>query len=99
MERQYNRIVEEGTTTHRNNRRKTEISCELFKEDLEKYSDRFDEETSELAQNIESEKFENMVICLDAIIKVQIFAHCFGGTVLQTCIWIISKVAYVFQEE
>lgn len=52
MERQYNRIVEEGTTTYRNNRRKTEISCELFKEDLEKYSDRFDEETSEFAKSL-----------------------------------------------
>ena len=50
LEREYNRIVEEGTTIYRNNRRKTVSSCELFKEDILKYSDRFDEETSEFAR-------------------------------------------------
>lgn len=50
LEREYDRIVEEGTTVYRNNRRKTVSSCELFEEVIQKYSDQFDEETSEFAK-------------------------------------------------
>lgn len=50
LEREYDRIVEEGTTVYRNDLRKTVSSCELFEDDIQKYSDQFDEETSEFAK-------------------------------------------------
>ena len=50
LEREYDRILEEGTTTYQNNRRKTAVSCKLFKEDIQKHSDQFDEDTSEFAR-------------------------------------------------
>lgn len=50
LEREYDRIVRDGTTVYRNNRRKTVSSCELFEEKIQKYFDQFDEETSEFAK-------------------------------------------------
>lgn len=50
LEREYDRIIKEGTTIYRNNRRKTMSICELFEEDIQKYSDQFDKETSEFAK-------------------------------------------------
>ncbi|HJG85687.1 restriction endonuclease [Pseudoflavonifractor capillosus] len=50
LEREYDRIVKEGTTVYRNNRGKTISECELFEEDIKKYFDQFDEETSEFAK-------------------------------------------------
>lgn len=52
MERQYNRIVSEGTTIYRNNSQKNQNACRFFLEDLEKYLDAFDEETKTFASNL-----------------------------------------------
>lgn len=52
LERNYNRIVKEGKTIYRNNNKMSVANYRLFKEIIQNYSYRFDEETKQFANNL-----------------------------------------------
>ncbi len=52
IERIYNNIVKEGTTTYRNNIKQVKLNCSKFMKDLENCSKQFDEETMEFSKNL-----------------------------------------------